>query len=382
MTSLDRASVLVVDDTPDNLLALEALLAPLDIEIVRAHSGADALRYLLHEDVALILLDVQMPELDGFETARLIKARARTANIPIIFLTALSREREHLLEGYESGAVDYLAKPFEPEVLISKVSVFIALWRQAKTIEQQADLLGQRLDERDRAQRALRVQAAELERSNAELERFAFLASHDLREPLQVAAGFLELARKGPAAEELLDRASASISSMIGLIDELLTYAQATVGDQHLEPVDLAGLFADVREELGDPVTAGAKLTVDPLPTVFGDRWQLGRVFFHLLDNAMKFRGEADPEVHVGLARREDHWVISVRDNGIGLDANDAPTLFTMFSRLHSRDEHAGAGVGLALSRRVVERHGGVIWIDSLPGRGATISFTLPVWSP
>ena len=377
--------MLVVDDHPENLLAVEAVLEPLDLEILRAGSGAEALKHLLTEDVAVILLDVQMPELDGFETARLIKARARTANIPIIFLTAINRDLSHQLRGYETGAVDYLAKPFEPEVLRSKVSVFVNLFRQARTIEAQRALLERRLEERDLAQRRLHEQAAELERSNTELERFAFVASHDLREPLQVVAGFVDLLQarhhaEGSPGYELATRARDGIRSMTVLIDELLTYARASTGEQCLEPLDLGRLFEQVRADLDGVIEErDAVVTADPLPTVVGDRWQLGRVLWHLLDNALKFTAEGEAQVHVGLARRDDRWVLSVRDNGIGIEADQVPGLFTIFSRLHPRRAYEGAGVGLALCRRVVERHGGDIWIDSGPGQGTTVSFTLPV---
>ena len=384
--ALDRAApVLVVDDRPENLLAVEAVLEPLDLRILRANSGAEALRHLLVEEVAVILLDVQMPELDGFETARLIKARARTTNIPIIFLTALNREIEHQLEGYGTGAVDYLAKPFEPDVLRTKVAVFADLFRQAKTIENQRLQLERRLEERDRAEAALVAQTVELERSNAELERFAFVASHDLREPLQVVDGFLDLVQArhpdgGPDAAELIARARHGVQAMTALVDDLLTYAKASTGQQHLEPIDLAWLFEHVRAGMAADIDgAGAVVTVDPLPRVHGDRWQLGRVLAHLLQNALKFRRGDDPEVHVGLTRREDQWVVSVRDNGIGIDPAEVPRLFTIFGRLNPRETYAGAGVGLAFCRRVVERHGGQIWLDSLPDRGTTVSFTLPV---
>ncbi len=385
---VDRAApVLVVDDRPENLLAVEAVLEPLDLRILRANSGAEALRHLLVEDVAVILLDVQMPELDGFETARLIKARARTSNIPIIFLTALNREIEHQLEGYGTGAVDYLAKPFEPDVLRTKVAVFADLYRQAKTIENQRRQLERRLEERDRAEAALVAQAVELERSNAELERFAFVASHDLREPLQVVDGFLDLVQArhpegGPEAAELIARAREGIHGMSALVDDLLTYAKASAGEQRPEPLDLASLFEHVRAEMAPEIrAAGAVVTVDPLPKVYGDRWQLSLMLAHLLQNALKFRRGDEPEVHVGLTRQEDQWVVSVRDNGIGIDPAEVPRLFTIFGRLHPRETYAGAGVGLAFCRRVVERHSGQIWLDSLPGRGTTVSFTLPVMS-
>ena len=378
--------VLVVDDRPDNLLAVEAVLDPLDVEIIRANSGAEALRHLLTADVAVILLDVQMPELDGYETARLIKARARTQNIPIIFLTARDKALEHELDAYDTGAVDYLSKPFAPEVLRTKVQVFVDLYLQARTIETQRALLERRLQERDEAEAALRAQTVELERSNAELERFAFLASHDLREPLQVTSGFLELLAARIDADDpdtmlLMDRAVAGIDGMTRLVDDLLSYARVSTGAQHPSELDLNTVVADVRDELGEVISAAeAKVTNDPLPVVLGDRWQLSRLFVHLLDNAVRFRRDNGVEIHIGVARRDDRWVLSVRDNGRGVDPAAVPRLFSLLGRVPSGEGGSrGTGVGLALCRRVVERHHGEIWIDSVPGQGSTVSFTLPI---
>jgi signal transduction histidine kinase len=382
--------ILAVDDRPDNLLALEAVLEPLALDIIRASSGHEALRHLLTADVAVILLDVQMPELDGYETARPIKARARTQNIPIIFLTARDKAIEHELTAYDTGAVDYLAKPFAPEVLRAKVQVFVDLWRQARTIDAQRALLERRLQERDRAEARLRHQAVELERSNAELERFAVVASHDLREPLQVVAGFLDLlrAREADDAEadaerlDLVDRALSGISAMSTLVDDLLNYARASTGELRDERLDLGELLAEARAELSDALEAsGMLLTNDPLPEVVGDRWQLGRVLVHLLDNAIRYRSPTrrDPQVHVGLTRQDDRWVVSVRDNGPGIEESELPRLFTILGRSHPQEGDGGTGVGLALCRRVVERHGGEIWMSSIKGEGATVSFTLPV---
>ncbi len=384
MTESVPAPVLVVDDRPDNLLAVEAVLEPLGLRLIKASSGKEALRHLLTEDVAVILLDVQMPELDGYETASLIKARTRTQNIPIIFLTARDRAVEHELAAYGSGGVDYLSKPFEPEVLRTKVKVFVDLYRQSKTIEAQRGELERRLEERDRAEASLRIQAAELERSNTELERFAFVASHDLREPLQVVAGFLDLlcAQQDEAGlgRELIDQALTSIDGMTRLVDDLLAYSRASSGQRRSDLLDLESVFAEVRAELAPSIEVGDVLiTHDPLPEVVGDRWQIGRLLWNLLDNAITFRREVEAAVHVGLTRRNDFWVVSVRDNGVGIDPSDATRLFTILGRAHPRDPTTGTGVGLALCRRVVERHGGEIWMDGSPGRGCTVSFTIPV---
>ena len=384
--SADDAAVLIVDDRPENLLALEAVLQPLDLRLTKAASGHDALRALLTEDFAVILLDVQMPELDGFETARLIKGREKNRDVPIIFLTAISREPEHQLRGYDSGAVDYLAKPFEPEVLRSKVSVFVDLHRKSRLIEAQNRLLAERLEERDRAQEALARQAVELERSNAELERFAYAASHDLQEPLQVLGGLLELLADGAPdgagcdPDGVLPRARAGVARMSGLVEQLLAYATVSAGTMSRRPVDLGQALARAEKDLAGRIQdLDAVVTADPLPTVVGDEWQLGRVFCHLVANALEYRSDGRPRVHVGLSRRGPEWVVSVTDNGIGMAADDLARAFTMFARLHPREQHPGHGLGLATCRRVIERHGGAIWGDSLPGQGTTISFSLPV---
>ena len=171
-----KVSILLVDDRPENLLALEAALEPLGQDLVTANSGEEALRLLLREEFAVILLDVQMPGMDGFETAIQIKQREKTEDIPIIFLTAISREPHHALRGYSTGAVDYVSKPFDPWVLRAKVAVFVDLYEKSSLLKRQKELLGQRLDERIRAEQALAEKAQELERSNADLQQFAYVA--------------------------------------------------------------------------------------------------------------------------------------------------------------------------------------------------------------
>lgn len=379
-----RPPILVVDDNDDNLLAVEAVLDGLEVEVIRASSGAEALRHLLTDEVALILLDVQMPELNGFETARLIKARARTANVPIIFLTALSHESENELEGYGTGALDYLRKPFDPAVLRSKVTGFASLYRQAKIIEAQRHALAERIAERDRAEAALRRQAIELERSNAELERFALLASHDLREPLQVVTGLVDLARRSDRsaeeAAELLERASSGLADLSVRVADLLTYArESTTGDEAV-PVALADVFEEVRAGLAPDIeAAGASVTADPLPEVDGDRWQLSRLFAHVITHALSRPSSADLDVHVGLSRRGDNWVVSVRDNGAVISPEELASLFSIFGRGVGGGAEAASASGLALSRRIVQRHGGEVSAESTTGRGTTVSFTLPV---
>ena len=378
-----KAAILMVDDRADNLLALEAILQPLQHPLVRAMSGEEALRRLLTDEFAVILLDVQMPGLDGFETAAHIKRREKTRHIPIIFLTAMSREIHHQLRGYGAGAVDYLAKPFEPEVLRAKVAVFLELYEKNELLRRQSALLKERLEERDRAQAALARQATELERSNAELEQFAHVVSHDLQEPLHTMAGFLNLiAEKGAELDEetklYIDRALAGADRMRQLILDLLAYSRVSTKGLDLVLTDAGAVLTEALGNLhGAIASSGATVTHDEMPTVLGDAWQLGQLFQNLLGNALKFHGDDLPEVHVGVERLDDEWLFSVRDNGIGIDPRYAVHIFTVFQRLHRRDEYDGTGIGLAICRKIVERHGGRIWVESDEGRGATFYFTL-----
>ncbi len=371
--------VLIVDDRPDNLLVLEAILEPLPCLLIRAGSGQEALRCLLHEEVAVILLDVQMPGLDGYETAQAIKGRERTRSIPIIFLTAIDRELDQRLRGYGTGAVDFLAKPLEPEVLLAKVAVFLDLHQQRALVQEQATELAERLQERQAAQVALSRLTVELQRSNADLERFAVALSHDLREPLQVGAGLLELladrygAALGPEGLELVADARQGLRDLGGHVAEVLARTRPTTAKH--APVDLGEVFSQARGQLaGELAAADPTLTADPLPSVNGDAWSLQQVFVHILQSALR-RSEGPATIHVGVTRRDGSWVISTIDDGRSVDAADGPRLFSLFGR---PDDPEAADPGLAVARRTVEEHGGEIWIEPAPGRGCAVCFSLP----
>lgn len=373
--------VLLVDDRPDNLLALRAVLEPLGFELVEASSGEEALRHLLgpgsdsdDREFAVIVLDVQMPVLDGFETARLIKGRERTRHVPIIFLTAISGEPEHYLRGYETGAVDYVYKPFEPEILRAKVTVLAELWSRGATIERQRAELAARLVELNRANEAMARQAAELERSNTALERFATVTANEVLEPLYSVGGLLDLLdqRHGDdmAAEArlLLERAVAGTERAGAVVGSLLEYARATTGELDRQPVALGEVVAEAAVELrGEVEAAGGKILADDLPVVDGDRRALVRLFVNLVDNSVRHRGPAPPEMTISAARNGPRWRITVADNGPGVDPAELPRLFTVW----------GPGLGLAMCRRIVERHGGVIWAEPGDVGGTAVHFEL-----
>jgi signal transduction histidine kinase len=377
--------VLIVDDRPDNLLVLEAILAPLSCELVRAGSGQEALRRLLHDEVAVILLDVQMPGLDGYDTARAIKGRERTRNIPIIFLTAIDRELDHHLRGYGTGAVDFLAKPLEPEVLQAKVSVFLDLHEQRSLVEEQAAELARRLEERDAAQAALSRLTAELQRSNADLERFAVAVTHDLREPLQVGAGLLDLladrhgADLGPEGCQVLDDARMGLRQLGELVSDVLARTRSATDVRERRRIPLDAALVEAKVQLAEELAAAdPALSSDPLPTVIGDQWALQQVFVHVLQSALR-RATGPATIHVGVTRRHHSWVISTTDDGRPLEPAELPRLFSLFGRPGDTD---AAEAGLAIARRTVEQHGGVIWVEPAPGQGTTVCFTLPADPP
>jgi signal transduction histidine kinase len=387
MTALPR--ILLVDDRPDNLLAVRAVLEPLGHELVDAGSGEEALRHLLAGEFALIILDVQMPVLDGFETARLIRGRERTRYVPIIFLTAISGEPEHYLRGYESGAVDYVYKPFEPEILRAKVSVFVELWIRGATIEAQREELARRLAELDEAHAGLAAQAVELERSNAALERFAEVVGVELREPLFTVTGLLDLLddrHAGALSDEgrtLLARALAGTERTRSIVGSLLDYARASTGELHRDRFPLAEALMEAEAEAGPQLTdAKAEVVGDGLPLVSGDRRQLVQLLSELLENSARFRSTGAPLVTVSAEPVGGAVRVTVADNGPGVPETDLPRLFTAFARPSptggTGGNGRGAGLGLALCRRIIERHGGMIWAERGAEGGLVVRFELP----
>ena len=363
-------ALLLVDDRPENLLAMEAVLEPLGHEMVRAGSGEEALRHLLARDFAVIILDVQMPGLDGFETATQIKQRDRTRDIPIIFVTAMSRESEHRMRGFETGAVDYIFKPVEPDLLRAKVRVFIELFMNTRLLQEQQAQLSQK--------------TAELERSNADLEQFSYIASHDLQEPLRVIGGYLELLedRIGDGldgtAVEWMGRVTTAAQRMSALLTDLLAYARAGAGAPVAVAVDLDQALQVALDNVAVAINeSGASVKRHPLKPVMATMTEVTQIFQNLVANAVKYRGDNHPVIEVDATTAGSDVIVCVADNGRGVPEDQLERVFGMFERLDG-DPFPGTGLGLAVCRKLVDRLGGRIWMERNEGPGVTVKFALP----
>jgi two-component system, sensor histidine kinase and response regulator len=388
-----QMSILIVDDQAAGLLAVEAVLQPLGQRIVRAGSGRAALRQLLREDVALILLDVQMPDMDGYETAALIRQRESLRYTPIIFLTAHRTGDVEVIHGYDLGAVDYIFKPLDPVVLRAKVSAFVELARKSELIREQAEQL------REQEQEARRLAAAraelldqlackhrELQAVNQELEAFSYSAAHDLRDPASSVYGFSELLLNelsGTLGERhlmCLRQVQLASLRMTELIDDLLELSKVSRGALERQPVDFSELARSVAETL-ERSRPGRSVSfrIDKDLRIDGDPRLLRIVLENLVGNALKFTERTpEPRIEIAMEVRPGGNVYRVRDNGAGFDMARVGRLFAPFQRLHPEAEFPGTGIGLATVRRIIERHGGRVWAEGAVGQGATVFFTAP----
>jgi signal transduction histidine kinase len=417
-----RVDILIVDDHDENLLALEAILNDPSYALVRANSGRAALREVLGHDFALILLDVAMPDLDGYETAALIRQRERSRDTPIIFLTANYRTETHVFRGYSVGAVDYLFKPFTPEVLRSKVAVFVELFTKREALKRQSEALQHARDEledRVRARtrelaavnEALRTEIAE--RAHIERERLAllereqlarahaesvnrmkdeFLAtlSHELRTPLNAILGWSHLLTSGKADAATMDRALSVIRNnamaQSQLIEDILDVSRVISGKLRLNLASVR--LREVIEAALDSVSPAAdakgiviERSLEDIEPLTGDKDRLQQVFWNLLSNAVKFTPR-DGRVAVRLRREGGDAVMSVEDNGIGISAEFLPYVFDRFSQADgsATRRHGGLGLGMAIVRHLVELHGGTVRARSDgENKGSTFMAVLPI---
>jgi signal transduction histidine kinase len=373
----EARTVLIIDDMPANLGVLTGHLERQGFIAVVAQGGEEGMERAAYVRPDLILLDVMMPELDGFETCRRLKANPLTADIPVIFMTALT-ETSDKLTGFAAGAVDYVTKPLNGAEVLARIGTHLALYGLRRQLATRNEQLQREIAAREETQAAL-------QRSNTELEQLAYVASHDMQEPLRMVASYLQLiaqryrGRLDADADEFIGYAVDGAKRMQALINDLLEYSRVGTKARPFEPTDCAKVVADALANLRIAVKeSGAEVTHDALPVVMGDSRQLLQLFQNLIGNALKFRREAPPRIHVGVAAQDDCWRFSVSDNGIGIAAEYHERIFVLFQRLHGRGDYPGTGIGLAVCKRIVDRHGGRISVQSAPGAGSTFHFTIP----
>jgi signal transduction histidine kinase len=405
--------ILVVDDREDNLFSIEAILEKDNYTIVKANSGRAALKILLQQhDFSLILMDVQMPDLNGFETATIIYERDKLKNIPIIFITAHDYDEDYIFKGYKMGGVDYIYKPINPELLRVKVGVFVELYRKNHQLLQHEKKLmtanrslQKEIEERRASEEKVRSLNAQLVENNAdlktvneELDRFAYVASHDLQEPLRKIMVFSDkiLMRNNndKETEKYFKKIINSSERMQLLINDLLSFSRHSTSSADFKETDLNLLIREAITELEIEIeNTNTQIYVENLPVVHVIPSLMRQLFYNLLSNAIKFRKKTvGPIVHVNVeiagakdfnsrgraSEDKNFYKITVSDNGIGFDPKYAEDIFVVFKRLHSYHEFEGTGVGLSICKKIIEKHHGFIKAQGSPGEGSTFSIGLP----
>ena len=393
MLSHITAKLLIVDDLPENLLALEALIKREDREVYKALSADEALSLLLQHEFALAILDVQMPGMNGFELAELMRSTDRTKNIPIVFVSAAGRELNYAFKGYESGAVDFLHKPLDIHAVKSKVNVFVDLFRQRKAMRLQVEELERSRREQEQLLATLQVTQNELEHAIRMRDDFMSIVSHEVRTPLnglilETQLRKLHLAKDNAAAftmeklRAMVDRDERQIQSLIRLIEDMLDVSRIRTGKLSIRPhaFDLTEMVGNLIESFAAQIaSAEASITFSADTPVIGvwDEFRLEQVVANLLTNALRYGARKPVDVRVyaedGQAR------IEVRDQGIGISADNQKRIFQQFERVAASHATHGLGLGLFISEQIVAAHEGRIEVQSEEGKGSLFRVCLPM---
>lgn len=390
--------ILIVDDKPENLLALESILHETEAEIIKANNGPEALKATLHHEFALVIMDVKMPEIDGYELAELIRGRNKTRHLPIIFLSAVYSDEFHVFKGYKSGAVDFITKPFKQEILLDKVMIFLELDIQKRQLQElvvelknsntQLKMLNERLNhevaERKQVEEQLQRYTSELQEANEELSQYAYVVSHDLKAPLRAIHNYAEFLREdlegslGDDQKAYLDGLNHAVQEANMLIEDILVLSR--VGRQNIgfEPVEVGTFLRSLITSLDLPDDVEV-LMEDDWPTITTEPVLLRQIFQNLISNAVKFNTLSPKRIDLGWRLVEDNcYEFFVHDNGIGIDPGHQEKIFRVFERLHTKDEFEGTGIGLAIVKKAVGKLGGTVRVKSQLGEGSTFFVTLP----
>lgn len=382
---METTNVLLVDDLPENLRALNALVRAEDRAIYQARTGDEALALLLEHEFALAIIDVQMPGMDGFQLAELMRGTVKTRHIPIVFVSAAGKELNYAFKGYEAGAVDFLYKPLDSDAVRSKVNVFVDLYKQKQEVRQI-------VEQRDATVHELNTLQQELERSVEVRDQFMSMVAHELRTPLntlyleaQMRKLQLERGNMDHFAPEQLERMVArdmrQIHAMVRLIDDMLDVSRIRSGKLSIRPaaVDLEALLqrivGDLSHQAADMHTELRLTIVQPVAGCW-DEFRVEQVVINLITNALRY-GDGKP-VDVRLHADSQNARIEVIDQGLGIPEEVLPKIFEPFERGKMDNVPAGLGLGLFISRQLAEAHGGTLAVRSKAGEGATFILTLP----
>ena len=405
-----KEKILLVDDREDNILSLEAILEPDGYELVKAQSGHQALKILLKEfDFALILMDVKMPGLNGFETAALIYDREKLRHIPVIFITATNSGDENIYKGYKAGAVDFIHKPLNPDLLRAKVEVFVELYRKNNRLrvqERKLVAINKSLQNEIKEKNASEEKVKELnsmlmnnitklEATNKDLDNFAFMASHDMQEPLRKIRMFANFLSEGyihlldEQGKTFISRILVSTERMQQLINDLLSFSKVSKAEDSFVITDLTELVKEVSVELRDNLEERkGQLIIDTLPSIPVNPNLIRSLFYNLIHNSIKYsKKEVPPIIKVYEQQKQledkvngaESYRIVIEDNGIGFEQKYAEQIFDIFKRLHIRSEFEGTGIGLALCKKIVEKHHGSISAEGKPAEGSQFIVSFPI---
>ena len=388
-----QAKLLIVDDLPENLLALEALIKREDRIVYKALSADEALSLLLQHEFAMAILDVQMPGMNGFELAELMRGTAKTKNIPIVFVSAAGREMNYAFKGYESGAVDFLHKPLDIHAVKSKVNVFVELYRQSKAMKQQVEALEQSRREQETLLAQLQLTQVELERAVRMRDDFMSIVSHEVRTPLnglilETQLRKMHLARDNAAAftmekmHAMVDRDERQILSLIRLIEDMLDVSRIRTGKLSIRPdeFDLAHAVGQLLENFAAQISAAqSSVNFTASQPVVGqwDEFRIEQVISNLLTNALRYGAKKPIDVSVYI--EGEQAVVDVRDQGIGISQENQQRVFQQFERVSASQVAAGLGLGLFISEQIVAAHSGTISVQSELGEGALFRVCLPL---
>lgn len=393
MLSKIITKLLIVDDIPENLLALDALLRGEGRQIFHANCGEQALGLLLQHEFALAIIDVQMPGMNGFELAELMRGTEKTKNIPIVFVSAAGRELNYAFKGYETGAVDFLQKPLDVQAVTSKVAVFVDLSRQRQAINIQVKALEQSRREQEALLSELRCAQEELKLAVRMRDDFMSIVSHELRTPLNGLILDTQLRKmhleSGNLAAFTPDRLRAmnirderQITSLIRLIEDILDVSRIRTGKLSIRPaeVDLGVLVEQVLERYSAQIIeSGCELSSNIATGVIGhwDAFRIEQVMTNLLTNAMRYGSKKPIEVRVFADNQIAY--LQVQDHGVGISEQDQQRIFEQFERVNANQSAQGLGLGLFITEQIVSAHQGQISVESIKGQGATFVVALPL---